>query len=154
MSDLSSVINGVVAPIFSTEQSAISDAQSSLEDWAADTGATCCTIIVAKLNSEPHMTNIANLFSSNATYVGGPNPSPANRLFVNYIIDDSGSPPDISESDHTSLLEMSSGEREYEVLKQVEEHYNNELRFLRATYTHTDGNNKKLNLRIAKFETV
>jgi len=154
MSDLSTAVTGVVGPVFTTQQSTITTAQTEIATWAAESAPLCCVLVVTKLNSEPHVTNIMNKFANDATYVGGPTPSPANRLLVTYVIDDTGSPPGISESDHTTLLLMNTAEKENEVLKQVEDHYGNELRFLRLTYSHNNGTNKRLTVRIAKHESV
>lgn len=155
MSNLNDSLSGVVGTIFTAEQSALSTAHSDLETWSSTTGNICCTLIMDKLNSEPHVTNICNLFKTSAQYAGISSASPTNRLWINYTIDDTGSPPDIDANDHIALMEMTgNAEREQEVGRQIEEHYSGNLKFPRISYTHTDGNNKKISIRIMKFESA
>ena len=150
MSDLNSTVSGVVGPVFSSKQSAISNAQSTLTTWDSTNGETCCNIIVGKLNSEPHLTNISNLFQNSASYAGTSSSHKSNRLSVTYSIE---SDTDITTSDHASLVDLTSNpERANKVSERVEGHYSGGLRFPRIEYTHTNGSNRKLYFTIMKFE--
>ena len=154
MSDLSSALDPIVAPIFVDNQAAITTTYDDLESWTATVGMICCSIIVDKLNSEPCLSEVTTTFSTSSTYIGGANPSRSNRLEISYSMTDTNSPPCITEDDHTTLSQMNTAERENQVAQQISEHYNNTLRVKRVSYTHNNGLNKNLLLRLIKFETV
>lgn len=145
---LADAIGSVSTQMFSDKQTQMTTSQTTFEQWTQADGNSISSLILAKLNSEPHVTNIQTEFSQNAVYQGGVEPSPNNRFSVSYSTTSLG----LTEEEHTLMTSMDSLAKKNKVAELLSDEFaTGNIKVPKLDYIVST---RELRITLLKFQTV